>query len=255
MPVPWRNSSMRKDRAALSAGIIISSKTNRSMRDKYKGLMMLNWKNCFRFCTASLSIISVCFVMQSCSANNGEGPITDKDNEAVKEGIKSADETPTVSLQPPPQTFTFEGHKFAIHASAPTKLQVLNRGNSRTFAFLGPERKNLGQNVFSILIVNGGASEKVPNKDELMKGMLHPFRQRLSDYKEEPFTLELANGRREAGTEFSGALGGAGNLRGFVVTIPVKDGIYSLTTTDRQEVYDESIKQLKTLAKSIKIEN
>ena len=216
---------------------------------------MPTWKSCFRFCCVTLSLSSICLVVQSCSAKNGEGPITEKDNAAVEEGYNSADETPVVDLKAAPQTFSFESHKFTIHATAPTKLQVRNHNNSRTFSFLGPERKNLGQSVFSIIVINGGAAEHVPNKDELMKGMLHPFRQRLTDYKELPFTLELAGGRSESGTEYSGTLSGADKLHGFVVTIPVKDGIYSLTTTDREEVYGQSLDQLNSLAKTITIEN
>lgn len=211
-------------------------------------------KSRFRVCCGTLLLSSICLVVQACSAKNGEGPITEKDSAAVEEGIKSADEAPVVDLKPAPQTFAFESHRFTISAKAPTKLQVANHRNSRTFAFLGPERKNLGQSVFSIIVVNGGAAEHVPSKDELMEGMLHPFRQRLTGYKEIPFTLELAGGKRESGTEFSGELGGAGKLHGFVVNVPVKDGIYSLTTTEREEFYSQSLEQLKGLAKTINIE-
>ena len=76
----------------------------------------------------------------------------------------------------------------------------------------------------------------------------------LTRYKEIPFTLELAGGKHESGTEFSGELGGAGKLHGFVVNVPVKDGIYSLTTTEREEFYSQSLEQLKGLAKTINIE-
>lgn len=202
----------------------------------------------------TLSLSSICLVVQSCSAKNGEGPITEKDNAEVEEGYNCADEGPIVDLEAAPQTFSFESHKFTIHAKAPTKLQVGNHNNSRTFSFLGPERKNLGQSVFSIIVINGGTAEGEPNKDELMKGMLHPFRQCLDDYKELPFTLELAGGRSESGTEYSGTLGGACKLHGFVVTVPVKDGIYCLTATDREEVYGQSLAQLSSLAKTITIE-
>jgi len=91
------------------------------------------------------------------------------------------------------------------------------------------------------------------NKDDLMKGMLHPFRQRLTDYVEKPFVLKLANGRQESGTEYSGTMPGFGKLTGFVVTIQVKNGIYSLSTTDRQEFYSTTSEHLKILARSIKI--
>lgn len=109
---------------------------------------MPTWKTCLRFCCVTLSLSSVCLVVQSGSAKNGEGPITAKDNAAVEEGYNSADETPIVDLKAAPQTFSFESLKFTIHAKAPTKLQVRNHSNSRTFSFLGPERKNLGQSVF-----------------------------------------------------------------------------------------------------------
>ncbi|CAN5444226.1 hypothetical protein BH11CYA1_BH11CYA1_10710 [soil metagenome] len=216
---------------------------------------MLTLKSCFRFCYVTLLLSSFSLVLQSCSANNGEGPITKADTEAVKEGIRGADETPVVDLQAPPQTFSFESHKFTIHAEAPLKLQMQTRRNSRTYAFLGPERPNLGQSVFSIIVINGGAAEHVPNKVEMMDGMLHPFRQRLTGYKESLFTLDLANGKSESGSEFSGTLSDGSKLHGFVVVIPVKDGLYTLTTTDREEQYGQGIAKLKNLAKTIKIEN
>jgi hypothetical protein len=181
------------------------------------------------------------------------GPVTEKDQAEVTEGINAAKEAQPIPIKPGKQTFEFASHKFSFNATAGKRLQILDRGESRSFLILGKERPGMGSSVFSVFIIVARAGEELPTKEIILDGMLYPYRQRLVNYAEKEFSLPLANGRTASGLAYSGSYAGEVKTRGFYAVTPVKGALYVMMGMDRDQFYDDSMKDFKELAGSLDI--
>jgi tetratricopeptide (TPR) repeat protein len=182
-------------------------------------------------------------------------PITSLDQKQVAAGIDAAQTNPVEVLSGGLRTFQFGKHRFVLDTLKGDRLQVNEREKFISVNIMGPERLGKGARVFNVSIISAPQMDTASMKSELLAGMLLPYRQRLSDFKEEKISVTLAAGRVESGVEYSGSYAGTVSARGFFVLVPLAGTVYVLQGSDRAEFYRESLALIKELMKSLKIES
>lgn len=179
--------------------------------------------------------------------------ITARDQAEVQEGINAADNAKKNALKSGRSSFSYEKHRFSLVVPEGLNLQVLDHRGTRSFNFLGKERGDKSRLVLGILIMLPDSNGALPTASDMTEGMLHPYKQRWTDYQQKATKLVIAGGKEVAAVEYSGAYGGQVKARGIVAVHAVKGALFIITGTDREEYFADSMKVIRKLVASLEI--
>ena len=136
------------------------------------------------------------------------------------------------------------------------RLQVIQKGQTgKAFNFLGPKRDNNTYGAFTVMILARNPLHPMLKKEQLMGMMIAPYKEKLHNLSLNQLPVTLAGGHQETGIEFNGEGPNQTKTRGFVVVIPVNEGFYILSGTDRGEYWNQSLRVFDGMVSSLSIQN
>jgi hypothetical protein len=216
----------------------------------------------------AVPITTMCLAL-SASADNGVGrpiiggmqPPQASDQSPAQTGAQGGGSAATqilavTGLSAGPQNFSHAGHSFNITPASNFRLQVIQKGNSgKAFNFLGPKRDNNTYCIFTVMILARTPNHPMLTKEQLTGAMIAPYKSKLKNLAINAMPITLAGGHQETGVEFSGEGPNNTKARGFVDVIPVNDGFYILSGSDRGEYWDQSLRTFDGMVSTLSIQN
>lgn len=160
--------------------------------------------------------------------------------EQIEQGAKAAKLAKPVPVEHKPQRLEFGKHILEVTPPEGYMLDVLTREDKKSFALIGPKRKDGSSAVLMInLIVAPPEETTLPPVDVIRDGMLNPFRNHLTDYQEDVKAPSEINGFKYDNTFYSGTAG-AKAIQGFVYIGKIADGFCVLSGMDTKDGFTES---------------
>ncbi|MDZ4836409.1 MAG: hypothetical protein SGJ27_21755 [Candidatus Melainabacteria bacterium] len=163
-----------------------------------------------------------------------------REAEQIEAGSRLAKHSKPRPIDHKPQLLEFGKHTLEVTPPEGYMLDVLTREDKKSFALIGPKRDDGSSAVLMInMIVSAEEESKLHPVDVIRNGMLDPFRNHLSNYKEDVKEPSEINGFKFDNTFYSGTAG-AKAIKGFVYIGKIADGFCVLSGMDTQDGFTES---------------
>lgn len=160
--------------------------------------------------------------------------------EQIEQGAKAAKAAKPKPVEHKPQRLEFGKHTIEVTPPEGYMLDELTREDKKSFALIGPKRKDGSSAVLMInLIVAPPDETTLPPVAVIRDGMLNPFRNHLTDYQEDVKAPSEINGFKYDNTFYSGTAG-AKAIQGFIYIGKIADGFCVLSGMDTKDGFTES---------------